>query len=85
MTVADLARWLQLKESTIRKWVCHGRIPYLKIGASVRFSQEDIEQWLLKMLPILKPPYARARNGITPKRVAKLVVEKWLDPPVSST
>jgi excisionase family DNA binding protein len=46
LTVPDLSRWLRIEESTIRKRVCYGRIPYLKIGRRVLFRQEDIERWL---------------------------------------
>ena len=48
LKVSDVAQWLRLKESTIRKWVCYGRIPYLKIGRTVSFRSGDIEEWLLQ-------------------------------------
>lgn len=46
MTVLELAAWLNLKESTIRKWVCYRKIPYISVGRAVRFRREDIEEWL---------------------------------------
>lgn len=46
LKIRDVAEWLRLKESTIRKWVCYGRIPYLKVGRNVCFRREDVEAWL---------------------------------------
>jgi len=46
LTTQELAAWLNIKPSTLRKWVCHKKIPFLKIGGSVRFRKMDIEQWL---------------------------------------
>jgi len=42
----QVAQWLNLAESTIRKWVHYGFIPCVKVGGSVRFRTEDIEKWL---------------------------------------
>ena len=46
MNTAQVAEWLNVKESTIRKWVHYGFIPHVKIGRCVRFREEDIETWL---------------------------------------
>ena len=46
LTVVDVANWLRREPATIRKWVCYGRIPYLKVGRSVCFDRMDIERWL---------------------------------------
>ena len=46
LKVSDVAQWLRLKESTVRKWVSRGRIPYLKVGRAVCFRREDVEAWL---------------------------------------
>ena len=51
LTVSEVSQWLRVKESTIRKWVCYDRIPYLKIGRSVAFSKDHIEAWLKKNNP----------------------------------
>ena len=51
LTVSEVSQWLRVKESTIRKWVCYQRIPYLKIGRSVAFSKEHIEEWLKRNNP----------------------------------
>ncbi len=46
LTVIDVAEWLRRNPTTIRKWVCYKRIPYLKVGRSVCFDRADIERWL---------------------------------------
>ncbi|MDQ7781204.1 MAG: helix-turn-helix domain-containing protein, partial [Planctomycetota bacterium] len=48
MTVPEVARYMGVREQTVRKWVCQRRIPYVKIGRSVRFRREDIEEFLRK-------------------------------------
>lgn len=48
LTVPDLSNWLRIKQSTIRKWVCYNKIPYIKVGRSVCFDRHQIEKWLEK-------------------------------------
>jgi excisionase family DNA binding protein len=42
----QVAEWLNVKETTIRKWTHYGFIPHIKIGRCVRFQERDIEKWL---------------------------------------
>ena len=51
LTTHELSQWLRVKESTIRKWVCYDRIPYLKVGRLVVFQREDIQLWLERNNP----------------------------------
>ena len=46
MTIADVAEKLQLTEATIRKYVLAKVIPYIKIGAAIRFRPSEIEEWI---------------------------------------
>jgi len=48
LKIGQVAEWLNVKESTIRKWVHYGYIPYVKIGRCVRFIESEIETWLQK-------------------------------------
>jgi excisionase family DNA binding protein len=45
---SEVAKLLNVSESTIRKWVHYGFIPHLKLGRCVRFNKEDIEKWLVE-------------------------------------
>jgi len=51
LTNAEVAAWLRVKESTLRKWVCYNQIPHLKVGRLVSFRREDIERWLADRNP----------------------------------
>lgn len=43
LTYRESAQLLGLAEGTLRIWVSAGRIPYTKLGKSVRFTPEQIE------------------------------------------
>ena len=43
LNTAQVAEWLNVKESTIRKWVHYGFIPHVKLGRCVRFQESEIE------------------------------------------
>ena len=45
-TIKEIAKYLQVKERTISSWINKGIIPHYKIGASIRFKENDINQWL---------------------------------------
>ena len=42
----ELAKILNVKESTIRSWVFKKEIPHVKINRLVRFPESAIKQWL---------------------------------------
>ena len=46
MTITDLAETMKVKEKTIRKYVLENTIPYIKVGANVRFRPSEIENWI---------------------------------------
>lgn len=48
MTVKDLAQYLKLSDMMIYKLAQNGDIPAAKIGSAWRFSQEEIDSWLIK-------------------------------------
>jgi excisionase family DNA binding protein len=45
LTTVDVAEILQLKPCTIRKMCTERRIPFVKLGGSVRFRPDDIRAW----------------------------------------
>ena len=47
MTIAELAEKIRMTESTVRSYVLRKIIPYVKIGAAVRFVPEEINRWLV--------------------------------------
>ncbi|MFH1728618.1 MAG: helix-turn-helix domain-containing protein [Pseudomonadota bacterium] len=46
LTVPELAKWLNLKESAIYNLVYYRRIPFNKIGRRLRFNKNEVQQWL---------------------------------------
>ncbi|MFO7917505.1 MAG: helix-turn-helix domain-containing protein [Anaerolineae bacterium] len=50
LNVKQVAKYLQLKESTIYSWAQDGKIPAIKIGRTWRFRRSDLDEWLEKHL-----------------------------------
>ena len=46
LTPEQVAEMLQIKLSTLYSWTHQRKIPHLKVGRLVRFSQSDLEKWL---------------------------------------
>ena len=47
ISISDLAKKLQVKESLIRAWIFKGEIPYYKVGPKlIRFKEEEIVEWI---------------------------------------
>ncbi|MBK8575139.1 MAG: helix-turn-helix domain-containing protein [Elusimicrobia bacterium] len=51
LRVDEVSVWLRVKASTIRKWVCYERIPYVKVGRTVAFRREDVDAWVREQSP----------------------------------
>lgn len=52
----EAAEVLNIKPTTLRKWVCEGRVPHVKIGSAVRFKRREIEEFIERFS-------RKARNG----------------------
>jgi excisionase family DNA binding protein len=50
MNVKEVARYLQLQESTIYAWAQQEKIPAEKIGGRWHFRRDDLEAWLERHL-----------------------------------
>lgn len=46
LTVEEVAAWLRISKRTVRQWVLDEYIPFLKIGALVRFAPSSVREWL---------------------------------------
>lgn len=44
--IKEMAEYLGLTVGTMYVWVCHKKIPYLKVGKLVKFDLREIEKWL---------------------------------------
>lgn len=45
LTAEEAAEYLQVKESTVKKWVKLNQIPHGKVGSLARFRREDLDEW----------------------------------------
>jgi PTS system nitrogen regulatory IIA component len=67
MTTSDVAKLLQLSNSTIYKYAEDGKIPSVKVGKSRRFLQGDIQSYLQS----LKQPINAEKGGKENDKKAK--------------
>ncbi len=47
LKLKDLAELLQLPEKTVKSWADQGKIPSYKIGGQYRFSESEINEWII--------------------------------------
>lgn len=47
LKLKDVAELLNVSETTIRRWVGDGKIPYYRLNQQFRFSRNEIESWVL--------------------------------------
>jgi excisionase family DNA binding protein len=46
LNVHELSKELEISESGIYQWVSQRRIPFVKMGRSLRFDSEEIRAWV---------------------------------------
>lgn len=46
LSIVELSQYLSVKENTIYSWVSQRKIPFKKLGRLVRFSLEEVEEWI---------------------------------------
>ncbi len=44
--VVECSEYIGISKGTLYVWVCHKKIPYLKVGRLVKFDLREIEEWL---------------------------------------
>lgn len=47
LKLKDVAELLNVSEATVRRWISDGKIPYYRLNQQVRFSRNEIENWVL--------------------------------------
>jgi len=55
--IKELSEYIGITEGTLRVWVCHKKIPYVKVGRLVKFDLRKIDQWLEKNAVEAHPIY----------------------------
>ena len=46
LNVREVAEVLKIKEQTVYQYACRGILPYVKVGACLRFDEEAIDKWI---------------------------------------
>ena len=46
LSIVELSQYLSVKENTIYSWVSQRKIPFKKLGRLVRFSLDEIDEWI---------------------------------------
>lgn len=46
LTAAEVADQLKVKEDTVYHWASKRKIPFVKVGRSLRFDQNKIDNWV---------------------------------------
>jgi excisionase family DNA binding protein len=72
MDYKGLSAYLKMSQSTLRHRVMFGKIPFFKIGFSVRFSKADIDAWLEGHR---KSPKRDVANGDSKSEAVAVVIQ----------
>lgn len=54
LTIQEAANFLNLKVSRMYYLRFYNKIPYYKIGASIRFSKTDLNNWVVSQKAVIK-------------------------------
>jgi excisionase family DNA binding protein len=46
LDIKDVSALTKIKVGTLRKYILRKTMPYIKVGASIRFRVSEIEMWL---------------------------------------
>ena len=47
LKLKDVTELLNVSETTIKRWISDGKIPYYRLNNQYRFSRSEIENWVL--------------------------------------
>lgn len=48
LNVNEIAEYLTLSRSAIRKWIRTGQIPVVRLNGAIRFDIDEINRWVSK-------------------------------------
>ncbi|MFT5207429.1 MAG: excisionase family DNA binding protein [Candidatus Omnitrophota bacterium] len=61
LTATQVARMLNTSKGTVYLWVNQNKIPFIKIGGSIRFPEDEIHRWISNGT-VLEKPSSSARR-----------------------
>ncbi len=56
VSIKELSRFLNVKESTLYAWVHSGTVPYYKLNGLLRFDMDEIIDWIKDSKPLSYTP-----------------------------
>ncbi len=59
LTATQVARMLNTSKGTVYLWVNQNKIPFIKIGGSIRFPEDEIHRWISNGTVLEKPSSIR--------------------------
>ena len=48
LTVRDVAQLLKVNAQTVRRWIWSGKLPYIKVGQTVRVPKSELDGMLIR-------------------------------------
>jgi len=57
LTVKELAAYLKLRDSTVRRFALQGKLPAVKTGKSWRFEMDKIQMLFPEKKIVVRPDY----------------------------
>lgn len=48
LTITELSNYLGISNSTVRRLIKKGNLPYFKIGGIIKFNKKSIDNWVHK-------------------------------------
>ena len=77
--IKECSQYIGVTKGTLYVWVCHKKIPYLKVGRLVKFDLLLIEKWL-KQNAVEKLNWNNNLNNINYPKNAKVIYQgSWKD------
>ena len=64
LNVKEAAEFLNVKESTVYRLSRNGTLPHFRVGRSVRFSKERLENYLANPTVVVEPEPQMARPTV---------------------
>ena len=73
LTIADVARRLQVSERAVRRWIAEGRLAVVHLGRAVRVRPADLAHILAAGLPAGTPPHTRQKRRQAQEKIHSCV------------
>lgn len=70
LSLQEVVRWLQVSDSTLRRWIKSGKIEASQLGRQYRFEEEEVKKFIARekrvhdrQVPRAKRPYTKRKKA----------------------